>query len=138
MSIRFTVLDPTDNRHVIVVYADREPGSSAPQIFMRESFDRGARWTAPLQVTTSTEGAWEPTVVADDLGNLHIAYVDFDAGEGDIHVVTIDSGGSISTPSNISNTPEISTSPHIVLTDSFGRVVIWDEDQATVQTVKLD
>ena len=129
-------LDPTDNQHIVVAYADFD-ASSNHQVYIRESFNRGTSWGAARAITSSTVGAWHPSIVIDDSGTLHVAYVDHDIPNGDIFVVTIDSGGMASAAVNMSNTPELSAEPSIVLTETQGPVLIWTEENNIVTGAKL-
>ncbi len=129
--------DPADADRLVVVFADQDP-SGVMQIFLRESLDRGATWSPQAQLTTSTEGAWEPAVAIDAVGDARIAYVDYDAGMGDILALSVDPFGVVSAPTNLSNSPEISAEPQVHVTDTFGAVVVWIEDAGALQAMKLD
>lgn len=129
-------LDPSDDRHIIVAFTDFDSGDRS-QVHMRESFDRGVSWSTVTQVTTSTVGAWNPSIAIDDSSTLYIAYVDHDTGSGDIQVVTIDSVGTMSAPLNVSNSAEVSTTPTIAITENHGAAVVWTEANDTILGAKV-
>lgn len=129
--------DPADSDRLIVVFSDHDD-SGVTQVFLRESLDRGVTWSPAAQLTTSVEGAWEPSLAIDSAGNARIAYVDFDAGMGDVHTLSVDPFGVVSPATNLSNSAEISSEPEIHVTDTFGAAVVWIEDAGVLQAMKLD
>jgi hypothetical protein len=97
--------------------------------------DCGVDFTNSIRLTSSSTGAWEPTVGIDRAGGLHVAYVDFDYPGGDVLLGYSRDGKSLSTlPLNLSGSAGLSVGPSLELlpsTDgSVRRFVAWREENA--------
>ena len=121
-------VDPSDEEHIAVAWAELSIDNGLWQVFVQESTDGGRSWLPRVAATDALQGAWEPAIVFDGLGRLHIAYVDFSSGEGDIFHKVLETDGTLSPPVAVAVTPEVSGSPKIVNTGSKGPVVVWIEN----------
>lgn len=104
--------------------------------------DCGVDFTEVIPLTSSSTGAWEPTIGVDSGGGLHVAYVDFDYPEGDVLLGYSKDGKSLSGPSlNLSGSALVSTGPSIELSDGpagvTSRFVAWREEDPATRTLRV-
>jgi len=108
-----------------VVFAGLAPDGTT-QLFLTESTDPDRHeWTSPTPITASPVGAWEPSAVRD--GNtLHVVYVDFAAGNGDVRYVTVQ-GGWVSPSQTIAGGPGVARRPRILAGPDGPFHVVWED-----------
>jgi len=92
-------------------------------------------WTTPEVVATgSARSQWESGIVADDSGNIHIAYATSGDDAGVYHVLSTDGGMTWQAPTRLSgalDALEVSLSNVRIIADGGRRLhVIWQTNEA--------
>jgi len=94
--------------------------------------DAGPDFPAPQPWIRSDVGAWEPDAAVAPDGTVHLAYVDFAYGSGDVFWVRLGPNGPLDEPTNLSDSPGESRGPRIRV-DASGRArVVWEEQDAAI------
>lgn len=84
-------------------------------------------FTAPAPVFAgSTADSRNPHVFLDGVGTLHIVWVEGTSPNREIYYATRTAGGTLTTPTNLTNTAEDETNPRVHV-DGTGRIhVVWE------------
>ena len=121
-----------------VVFAGRETGSFQLQAATGRLTERGQ----PLEIgasralTKSERGAWQPDAVEID-GTVHVAYVDFDTGNGDVRYLVLRDGKVASGPTTVHRSSTLSRNPSILLDEATRTLhIVWEE--ATEDSFELE
>jgi len=118
-------VDPSDAGRVAVVFAGRVDDRF--QLFVAHSAN-GSEFGAPVRVTDSRTGAWEPDA-AVHAGTLYVTFVDFDRGQGDVHWMALRDGVVVESPRNLSSSPGISRNPRLLVGPGGTSLeVLWEEE----------
>ena len=75
----------------------------------------------------SDAGAWQPDAAADPGGTVHLVYVDYTTGNGDVHYLRTGPDGPLGKPVNLSRSPGESRSPRVLIDASGNPRVVWEE-----------
>jgi hypothetical protein len=99
------------------------------QLHYRRSINPAkTQWTAPLILTHSTTGAWEPSIAVRN-GTVHVVYTDYDSGKGEICRLTVRDDQVDTGPVNLSYTAGISRRPKLLKPSFYDHFhVVWEEE----------
>ncbi len=118
-------VDRTRDDRIHVVYASEIDGRF--QIHATSSARSPVSFEPATVLTRSSRGAWQPDAVALD-GALHVVWVDFDTGQGDIVYQSIRDGVPSGEARAIAPSPGISRNPTLLHDpDDEALVVVWEE-----------
>ena len=110
-----------------LLVAFEKPGWSGSawksQVWLTRSTNYGSSWNAPVQLTTSEDGAWHPSVAAAlGVSTVLVAYTQPFASQTDIFCVySTNSGTSFSTGSPLPRTFDNEKSVALTVSDDGGR-----------------
>ena len=116
-------IDDAGNPHV--VWHDQSPGNK--EIYYVTKPD-GGPWSTPVNISNTPQRSFWSTVAIGSGGTVHVLWGDDTPGNGEILYASKPSGGSWSTPANISNDLGSSYRPDIAIDDEDTLHVVWHDD----------
>lgn len=117
------------DRHLSVVFCRPDPDAVFQLYLAQGDLDDGI--DTPHRLTNSRIGAWQPDALELD-DDLHVAYIDFDSGDGDVHYALVREGRIVGPPINLSASRTGSRNPHILHDVDNARLhVVWEEEDAS-------
>lgn len=117
-------VDAASNVHV--AWIDSTPGNN--EIFYAVKRHNAAAWSAAERVSDTSGSSWAPTLVADSLGGVHIAWYDFTPGATEIYYAYKAPGATAwSTAINVSGTAGGSQWPALVVDASDALHLVWQD-----------
>jgi hypothetical protein len=116
------------NGSVYVAWADSAGGPR--RVLLASSSDLGVTFSLPVNVSSSSGEAFDPTIAVDDGDAINVVWEDTGSGEGSIFFSrSSDGGSSFSSPKKISAADGEASDPELAV-DRFGGInVAWIEDQ---------
>jgi hypothetical protein len=110
-----------------LAWSDEIPGNF--EILFSRSTDNGSTWSLPVYVTQTSYDSYDPTITADNAGNLNLAWTYATPQNWEIFFSrSTDNGSTWILPVNISNTAFGSYEPTIIV-DSAGNLnLAWRDD----------
>lgn len=113
-----------DGTRIHLVYC-QDDGAGSHDIVYTQRIG-GGNFTAPAAVFPgSTEDSRNPHVHLDGNGTLHIVWEEGTSPNREIYYATRDSGGTLSTPTNLSSRAEDDASPRVRVDGSGNIHVVW-------------
>ena len=89
----------------------------------------GGAWSEPVNVSNSPNDDWDPTLVYDKAGNLHIAWSAFDHGDYDVYESHAAATGGFSAPRRISARGDYDMHPWLAAAPDGAVWLSWDAVQ---------
>lgn len=116
--------DNSNNLHV--VWEDLTPGNY--EILYSISEDGGLTWSTSVNISNNEDSSVFPDIATDSNNGLHVVWSDWTPGNLEIYYASKPSGGSWSTPENISNSEHDSNTPAIAIDNHIRNLrVVWSE-----------
>ena len=117
------VIEATPDGVLHIVWADASDGTF--QIYHAESTDDGETFSDPVQLTSGSEGSWEPAAVADG-ERLYVAWSQFDArDEATVHIAALD--GEELVDERVLGNSTVARTPSIAPMGDCTSMVTWTE-----------
>jgi uncharacterized repeat protein (TIGR01451 family) len=110
---------------VHVVWVDNTPGTY--NIYYARRGNDGI-WSNPLNISSSSMGAFLPQVAVDGNETVHVVWQDHTPDSADIYYSRRTNDGTWSIPLNISNTTGQSEEAQLAVDESDGVHVVWHDD----------
>jgi hypothetical protein len=117
--------------NINVVWEDDTANNS--NILFSRSTNGGATFSAPRNLSNTSGWSFNPRISVDNQGGINVVWVSDAPGNQDIFFSrSTDSGGSFSTPQNLSNDAATSGSPELAVDASGNISVVWESDDITL------
>jgi len=110
--------------NISLLWSDDTPGNS--DIFFSSSVD-GVNFSAPLNLSANSGSSFFETMVADDLGNVHVVWSDDTPGNFDIFYRRSSDGVTFSPRVNVSGNTGDSFAPRVGVDNQGTTSVVWHD-----------
>ncbi|HKW87592.1 MAG TPA: PKD domain-containing protein [Candidatus Acidoferrales bacterium] len=119
----------SDSAGSLYVVWDSDSGNLG--ILFSRSTDGGATFSAPLQLSTNTQGSITPEFAVDTNGDVSVVWEDDNNGTSDISFcVSADHGATFSAPKSLSLNVANSVSPQIAIDSTGNFDTTWENDSS--------
>ena len=112
------------NNHIHLAWNDNSLGND--EIYYKKSTDGGATW-ATKRLTYSSESSYVPFIVLDSNNHLHVAWMDFTPGNGEIFYKRSTDGGANWTTKRLTSNSGDSYAPAIAIESGNHIHVVWHD-----------
>jgi len=113
--------------HINTVWYDNKPGNY--EIYYRKSTNAGATWTTDKRLTFTSGASYEPKIVIDGSGRLHVVWYDTTPGNAEIYYTNSKDGGiTWAAAKRLTSTSGSSRVPAIGVDSSGYLYVVWRDD----------
>ena len=115
-----------------VAWIDDSEDRARPDVYYAYSYNHGASWTKPRNLSRTPGVSSEPTIACDQNYLIHVAWLDSSSGSERPDVYYLQgSEDQWSQPRNVSNTAGVSRSPAIAVNDKNRIFLTWADTTRT-------